>query len=729
MEAAREHDGLAQLEERFLEDLEARPIPIDSILVGLRFLRKSPHANLTDSWVQLAVGKLVELGDCQGLVALLTLLAGWRDDLRAFGEFCCRTLKQASQDRVWNACVDSVAWGEVPAQESLRRLDFLLDCRPGVACLDKTWGFGIVKRIDDFYKRMIVDFTNKPNHALSLAHAGENLVFVPDQHILAVQHRDPAAFARQTAEQPGEVVRLALLSFGAMPVTRLAALLDEHRIVPAPAWKAFWEGARKALKSDPLVEIPVKRTEPLRLREAAPAFDRGWFAELRAERDIVRITRQIAELEAGAAPASLDDYARESLSDRLAFALKGAYNTDPPRYARLALTVRRLGLAEPPAAGLCRHLLDDNRFLAAGESLAARESAALVDWLIEQEPAAAAALLAAIPEMNYNLVAVTIDALAAREEYIEAVRTRCRELLAAPSVPPTLLLWVLRNLPRVADWKLPSLYELMGQAIAIIEDTTLCGERLRMQHQLLGLFEQVKWFEPAFESLDNLQREALFARIYGNASLGDAATQRALVGRMVRIEPALAARKQPGGGAAAEPALHWTSWRSLRERQEQLRRLVEVDIPANSAEIAHARGYGDLRENFEYHAAKQQQTVLMSRRDQWDLELKQMRGTHFAGADTSVAGMGVEVTLRAADGELRTYSILGEWDSDEAMGILPCRSRLARALEGHGVGDRVTIPGVAGDETVSVEAIRPLSAAVLAWAGAPDGGAGNRGAD
>ena len=91
--------------------------------------------------------------------------------------------------------------------------------------------------------------------------------------------------------------------------------------------------------------------------------------------------------------------------------------------------------------------------------------------------------------------------------------------------------------------------------------------------------------------------------------------------------------------------------------------------------------------------------------------------------------MGVEVTLRAADGELRTYSILGDWDSDEAMGILPCRSRLARALEGHGVGDRVTIPGVAGDETVSVEAIRPLSAAVLAWAGAPDGGAGNRGAD
>jgi transcription elongation GreA/GreB family factor len=295
-------------------------------------------------------------------------------------------------------------------------------------------------------------------------------------------------------------------------------------------------------------------------------------------------------------------------------------------------------------------------------------------------------------------------------------------------VPPTLLLWVLRNLPRVADWKLPSLYELMGQVIAIIEDTTLCGERLRMQHQLLGLFEQAKWFEPAFVSLDGLQREALFARIYGNSSLGDAATQRALVGRMVRIEPALAARKQPGGGAVAEPAQHWTSWRSLRERQEQLRQLVEVDIPRNSADIAHARSYGDLRENFEYHAAKQQQTVLMSRRDQLDLELKQMRGSHFAGADTSAVGMGVEVTLLAEDGTPRDYSILGEWDSDEALGIIPCRSRLAKALEGHRVGDRVTIPGTAGDETVTVQAIRPLSAAVRAWAGAPERGTGGHGA-
>ena len=40
---------------------------------------------------------------------------------------------------------------------------------------DKTWGFGIVKRLDDFYKRVVLDFTAKKNHAMSLEYAAETL--------------------------------------------------------------------------------------------------------------------------------------------------------------------------------------------------------------------------------------------------------------------------------------------------------------------------------------------------------------------------------------------------------------------------------------------------------------------------------------------------------------------------------------------------------------------------
>ncbi|MDD5707943.1 MAG: GreA/GreB family elongation factor, partial [Kiritimatiellae bacterium] len=79
----------------------------------------------------------------------------------------------------------------------------------------------------------------------------------------------------------------------------------------------------------------------------------------------------------------------------------------------------------------------------------------------------------------------------------------------------------------------------------------------------------------------------------------------------------------------------------------------------------------------------------------------------------------VEVVLGQADGTRQRVAILGEWDRDEVLGIIPNRSRLAQALEGRRAGEQVTIPGAQGDEAATVLSIEPLSEAVRTWAGAP----------
>ena len=714
MEDTDRADELAKLEERFLNDLNARPVPITSILATLRYLNASNAAPLADSWARMAVDSFSGLGDQQGLVKLLSVMAGWHNERRPFAEYCRTTLKKARRDRVWDACLDSVAFGEVAVPESLRRLAFLMECKSGSLCFDKTWGFGVIRRIDDFYKRIHIDFTLRPGHALSMANAAENLVFVPEQHICAVRYRDPAAFAKMVKDAPAEVVRLALQSFGAVTVPKLAELLDQHSLVPASGWKTFWDAARKALKSDPLIDIPTKRTVPITVREAAVSFDHDWFKTLSTDRDIPSIGRRIGELEAAAEADSLDEFARSVLCDRLAFCVKGAHNTDPALYARLALAVQRLKLKSPGHGEMSSHLLDDDRFVKAAEGLSARDTTRMVAYMLEHGENTPARLLDTLPAMNYNLLSASVEALSQRPGDLAALKQRCHELLATTVVPPALLVWVLRNLDSLEGWPMPSLYELMGQAIAVIEDRTMGGERLRMQHQLLGMFEQAKWFEKAFSSLDLLQREAIFSRIHGSDHMGDAATQRALTGRMIKVEPSLSQRKQASAPVERTQIL-WTSWRSLRERKEQFRQLVEVEIPKNSADIAQARSYGDLSENFEYHAAKQQQAVLMSRRDQWDLDLKQARGTNFENVEPEVAGMGVEVTLEFPDGSCRTHTILGEWDSDETRGIIPLRSRLAQALQGHSAGEKVEIPGMNGSEKVTIKSISPLSEPIRVW--------------
>ncbi|MDD5706400.1 MAG: hypothetical protein PHR35_10765, partial [Kiritimatiellae bacterium] len=622
-------DGdLSKLEERFLTDLEQRPVPIDKLLDTLQELRTSGQQELSEDWAQAMQEALVELGDTDALRRLLAVWAVWRADGRGFGAFCHDVLKKAGKTRLWTACIASVGFGEIAPSESLRRLDLLLSCSPGTFCLDKTWGFGVVKRVDDFYKRMVVDFTLKPNHAMALAYAAEALSLVGDDHLLARRHRDPAAIERLTRDDPGEVVRLVLRSFGPLSAARLETLLTEHKIVVPDDWKRFWDAARKALRSDPLVDIPAKRTEPLTLRSAAVTHDRAWFEALRGERDTAVLMRQLQSLDASADAGTLDAAAREALSDRLAFALKGAFNTDAALYARLALLTRRLQLTEPPAADLRAHLWDEERFVRAGESLPARDCGQMAAMLLEDE-GAVERLLAAVPRMNLNLLSETFAALLALPAAREVLQARCRELLVGVAVSPVLLVWTLRNLPAVAGWPLPSLYELMAHAIAVIEDRTLSGETLRMQHHLHALFESAKWFEPAFESLSGIQRQAIFDRIYGNAPVWEPSAHRALVARMIKGDPDLAGRKRNTATVAA-PAGRWTSWRSLRERQEQLTRLIEVDLPRNSQDIAAARSHGDLRENFEYQAAKQQQTILLQRREEWERDLHQVRGTGFA---------------------------------------------------------------------------------------------------
>ena len=159
----------------------------------------------------------------------------------------------------------------------------------------------------------------------------------------------------------------------------------------------------------------------------------------------------------------------------------------------------------------------------------------------------------------------------------------------------------------------------------------------------------------------------------------------------------------------------FTSWRTYRERQEQLRGLLEVSIPENSKEIGVARSYGDLRENFEYQAARDQQALLMRRKAEFERDLTVVRGSDFDGVAEDVAGMGTGVLFARADGTQQHYWILGEWDGDETLGIISNRSELAKRLTGARAGDAVVLPDDNPETPSKILGVTGLDAAVRQW--------------
>ncbi len=710
-----ESAATTQQESAFLAALETRPIPVDTLIEEVRALQAAGQSSAAANYLQMMEDALVETTDRDGLLRLLRFRAAGRENDRAFALFCRELLAETWKERDASAFLESAGFSELSPAEALRRLDLLLSCKPGAMFLDKTWGFGVLKRVDAFYRKITIDFTGKPNHQLTFTYAAEALTAIDATHLLAACHANPAAIARLVAEQADEIVRMALRSFGALSAVRLEQVLTEHRIVAAANWKSFWDRARKGLKTDPLVEMPAKRSEPIILHAQTRDYGPVWVANFARERDLGKVLSGV-EAFCEATNCEFDETARPVLLDRLAFALKGALNTDPALYARLAALMERTHLEAVPPAEMRAHLWSQNRFLKAAEHLTGRDTERMVKVLLG-DAEAAAKLLAVLDQMPFALMGETLAAL--REgAALTAAQARCRELLLSPKAPPALVVWVFRHRETLIGWPLPGLVELLAHAILLIE-APLTGEDLRMQNHMRQLFENAKWFATVLQELDITGRRALFDRLQAS-SAWDPTTQRSLMGRMIKFDPSLAERRRAitDNIGPAKPVPRVTSWRSLQERHAQYRHLVEIELPKSSQDIAVARSYGDLRENFEYHAAKHAQSLLLQRQSEMDLELKQVQGTDFAEAPTTAVGMGVCVRLAYPDGRTGQFCILGEWDRDEALGIISCKSRMAQCLKGCRPGNSATVPGEHGDESVTVVAIEPLSAEVREWIGA-----------
>ena len=156
-----------------------------------------------------------------------------------------------------------------------------------------------------------------------------------------------------------------------------------------------------------------------------------------------------------------------------------------------------------------------------------------------------------------------------------------------------------------------------------------------------------------------------------------------------------------------------TSIRSFELRRRELEEIINKKIPANSRAIAHARSYGDLRENAEFKAAKEEQAYLGARRSELEQDLHEVRSTDFGDVvvrDRVVPGS--TVVLSVEGGADQTFHVLGLWDSIPEMKTLSYETPLGRALVGKQLDDDVEMP--TGEEAV-IKQVLELSEDMRAW--------------
>ncbi|MDQ3281289.1 MAG: GreA/GreB family elongation factor [Acidobacteriota bacterium] len=131
---------------------------------------------------------------------------------------------------------------------------------------------------------------------------------------------------------------------------------------------------------------------------------------------------------------------------------------------------------------------------------------------------------------------------------------------------------------------------------------------------------------------------------------------------------------------------------SLERKRAELHNLRNVEIPANSRALVAAREMGDLRENFEYKAARARAEYLSARVGELAAELARARVLDPNQIDTSTVRVGTKLELSNGDAR-RDVTILGPWESDPEHGIYSNESDVAKKLFGHAAGDVVSFMG------------------------------------
>ena len=137
--------------------------------------------------------------------------------------------------------------------------------------------------------------------------------------------------------------------------------------------------------------------------------------------------------------------------------------------------------------------------------------------------------------------------------------------------------------------------------------------------------------------------------------------------------------------------------------KRELKRLKSVDRPKNVHDISVAREHGDLRENAEYHAAKERQSHIEGRIKMLEDRLARAQIIDVSKLSGEWVVFGATVKLQDTDSGAETrYTIVGETEADLKKGRISITSPIARGLIGREVGDTVKVRSPGGEREYEI---------------------------
>ena len=608
-----------------------------------------------------------------------------------------------------------------PSLESSRPV--LESMNPGTYCIHRSWGFGIISGFDDDRGMILINFEDQEqsSHAMDPVFCIDKLELLPEDHILAQHRKNTEEIDGIAKKEPAELIIKILEqgNDGCMTTREIEKILGY--MFGSSKAKRWWTATKKLLIKDPRIAVPNKKNEPYVLRDEPVKPEQeilqDFFEEKRSYEKIV-LAERLFDLAAEKEDLQAD--LPQVLHD-LTIAIMEAKNLS--QADRLYGIWVRNNLArdveedveklEPTSASILKECEEDLPALA--DLMPAKFHSRFLDLVARTyESNWKEIVLNLLQNTSVKFSGECAHFLIDRDEsklLVSSIQSWLDEqILKAP-----VLLWMLkfRNLSKFQDI-LGDLINprLLTAVFSAIDYESLKNATSRRIPLAEILSDDRELLADILSKGSEENAKDLAQALILNPGFEDL-TKRSLLARFIKKFPKIQSMLDGEDTSSSSSSTVSTIEDTLIVSKESYdRKLADLDlitkekIPENSLAIEKARELGDLKENAEYHMAKDDQKVLLARQAELQSDLMRAKATDFTDAPAESVGIGSIVDLKdLGSGQKIEYTILGAWDSDPDNNVLSYLTPLAQSILGKKVKEEVSIDIEGNEQSLVIEGL------------------------
>lgn len=592
----------------------------------------------------------------------------------------------------------------------------------GAYCIHKSWGLGKIVGFESDRSMLLIDFEEdeRKSHAMDPVFCLGKIEVLDSEHIISRHRNSTEEIDKMAKKEPVDLI-IEILS---MYEDGCASTRDIERtlvfLFGSAKAKKWWTATKKLLVKDPRVAVPNKKTEPYVLRDEPVKPEQeilqDFFDEKRSKEKIVLaeklfdLASEKEDLQADL-PQVLEDLTNAILEARNlsdADRLYGIWVRN-----NLARDVEEdVEKLEPTSASILKECEADLPRLA--NLMPTKFHTRFLDLVTRVYPDDWKKIVVnLLQNTSMKFSGECAHFLVDREESKLLVKS-LGNWLDEQNLKAPVLLWLLkfRELAKFKDILKGLINPRLLTAVFSAIDYESLQNATTRRIPLAEILSDDKQLLPDILSKGTAENAHDLAQaLILNPGFEDL-SKRSLLARFIKRFPEIqdlldgGEKSNSSGKAMVTDDSLIVSQPSYDKKLADLDDLTKNKIPENSLAIEAAREHGDLRENAEYHMAKDEQKVLLGRQAELQEEIMRAKPTDFSDAPVDSVGIGsiVELVDQATNG-VHTYTVLGAWDSDPDNNVLSYLTPLGQMLLGKKIQEVVETDVAGNVQTWKIQGI------------------------